>query len=305
MTCASTGKSAFPRCFASGGVQRSDPSSSKEKEQKATRFQSIPGVEDTVVGEYVQSSDFLKCSVYLREALGISSSLAERITIKLAFWGFTSDGQAYVRQFPSPLLLEGSIKLMVESLSNIPGIDLRRVAQNSPFVFIQSPVARYRMQDNLEWLKSSFSLQQDEVGKVLNGNAYILTQPRERNSEPAVSFLKSLNLDEDQLRTVVLRYPRLLSLRVQKLKRTLEKLNELGFDKALAEGIISRFPAVCEWDFFKLVSDLVKIPTPDVLAILYKEVSLTCTVFVFSISLMQFLCLRRKLTECSLGCRPL
>lgn len=234
------------RCFASSNIPLFSELSEKGKKQSPTRFQPVPGVEDTTIGEYMQSDDFLKCSVYLREALGIPASLAERIAIKLAFLGFSADGQVYVRQYPAPLLVEESIKLMVESLTKIPGIDLRRVAQNSPFIFIQSPEARYRMQDNYDWLKTSFHLQENEMGKILNANAYILTQPRERNSEPTVIFLKSLNLDETQLRTVVLRYPRILSLRVKRLKQTLEKLDELGFDKTQVETIVSRFPAVCE-----------------------------------------------------------
>jgi hypothetical protein len=205
--------------------------------------------------------DFVSASDYLKLKLPtMSTSEISRLLTKLAFTGITSEGQFFTRLSPQPLMVDITIKPTIEYLENIPGINLARAVRNAPFLLIQNLSTLPQIESNRSWLTDTLNLTGTDFGKIVSSNAYVLYRPTE-GMEACIQFLHkeimgfpiSLSSTENVLKvkSMVLRTPRMLALRVQKMESVVEDLKKnLGLVDAQIKAVFFKYPGACTFFLF-------------------------------------------------------
>jgi hypothetical protein len=210
------------------------------------------------VEDLMTRSDFIAASEYLKSKLPtMSSSELQRLLTKLAFTGITSEGQFFTRLSPQPLMVDATIKPTVEYLQNIPGINLTRAVRNAPFLLLQSLPTLPWVESNRSWLTDTLNLTGSDLGKIVSSNGYVLYRPVE-DMDACLNFLykeimgfsKSLSSTENNLKikSMILRTPRILALRVQKMESVVENMKtNLGLEDAQIKTLFWKSPAACKY----------------------------------------------------------
>ncbi|KAG7668335.1 hypothetical protein Ndes2437B_g07499 [Nannochloris sp. 'desiccata'] len=205
------------------------------------------------VEDLMARADFITAIEYLSSKLRtMSASELSRLLIKLAFTGITSEGQFFTRVSPQPLMVDITIKPTLEYLEKIPGINLTRAVRNAPFLLIQSLPNLPRVESNRSWLTDTLNLTGSDLGKIVSSNGYVLYRPVEA-MEACIQYLHkeimgypiSLSSTENTLKvkSMVLRTPRMLALRVQKMESVVDDLKKnVGLVEAQIKTVFRKFP---------------------------------------------------------------
>jgi hypothetical protein len=245
----------------SAATAASDSKLEEEAEQQRLH-QSFPDSSEYDVENLMIRADFIAASEYLKSKLPtMSSAELSRLLTKLAFTGITSEGQFFTRQTAQPLPLDVTIRPTVEYLENIPGINLTRAVRNAPFLLLQSLPTMPVVERNRSWLTDTLNLTGPDLGKIVSSNGYVLYRPTEA-MEACIDFLyreiigfpRSLASTENNLKVknMVLRSPRLLALRVEKMESAVENMKKnLGLVDAQVKSLFFKFSGACKFLNFK------------------------------------------------------
>jgi len=219
------------------------------------------------IEDLMTRADFIVASEYLHSKLPtMSASELSRLLTKLAFTGITSEGQFFTRASPQPLMVDIAIKPTIEYLENIPGINLPRAIRNAPFLLIHPLPNVPRVESNRSWLTDTLNLRGFDLGKIVSSNGYVLSRPREA-MEACIHYLHreimgspfSVSSTENilKVKSMVLRTPRILALRVQKMEGTVENLRKnVGLVDAQIKTVFYKFPGACKRYFLFFLSFL-------------------------------------------------
>lgn len=230
-----------------------------EKQPSSFRASTLP--DRNAVEDLMARADFIAASEYLNSKLPtMPASELSRLLTKLAFTGITSEGQFFTRVSPQPLMVDISIKPTIEYLEDIPGINLTRAVRNAPFLLIQSLPNLPRVESNRSWLTDTLNLTGLDLGKIVSSNGYVLYRPVEA-MEACIHYLHkeimgfpfSLSSTENilKVKSMVLRTPRLLALRVQKLESVVEGLKKnVGLVDTQIKTVFYKFPGACKRNIF-------------------------------------------------------
>lgn len=154
--------------------------------------------------------------------------------------------QMYMRTSPAVPSLQGTVIPVVEYLEKIPGVVLARAVRNAPYLLLTDPSELPLLEANAAWLTRTLGLVGSQLGKLLNGNAYVIGRSCEGTVRPCIEALLALGFAPDQVRSMVLRFPRLMSLKGERMQYTLRTLRDLGLDEEQLRKVLWRFPAVCK-----------------------------------------------------------
>lgn len=152
------------------------------------------------------------------------------------------------------LSLSNDIKPVVEYLETIPGVNLLRALSNSPWI-LSNDFGVDRMTSNAAWLVQELNLEPADLGRIINGNAYVLKQELARNTQPAIQFLRQgIGLSTSEVRSIVRRAPRMLSYSSKKLESGKETLERIGMSVDQIRNAINKAPQIRKSPFFCFVS---------------------------------------------------
>lgn len=152
----------------------------------------------------------------------------------------------YERSFPIELDFSTHIKPVVEFLESIPGINLTKMLKSSPYILLHASDISILTQ-NISLLTTMLKLQDNELGKLLNGNAYVISRPIELTVKPGVDYFKGLGFSLDEIRSMVLRFPRVLALRRDRLDYTVRGLRDIGLTDEQTKIVLWKFPGICAY----------------------------------------------------------
>jgi len=134
---------------------------------------------------------------------------------------------------------------MVEFLAQVPGVNLVRAVRNAPFLLVILPGEIPHLEGNALWLKRALNLQGHDIGKVISGNAYVLTRPV-KDLQAVVDFIIGLGFSIPEARSMILRFPRVMAMRDNRLDYTVHSLHARGLDEEQVKKVLWKQPATCE-----------------------------------------------------------
>ena len=146
--------------------------------------------------------------------------------------------QAFRRVEPVVPSLELVVRPVIEHLKAIPGVSLRRVIAASPFLLTTAPEQRLRMPSVAEQLAAELGLSGDQLGRLVNSNAYVLRRTLDTTVLPALGVLRALGLAPEQVRRAVLRHPRVLSYRADRLEYGVATLRLVGLNDSQLRSVV-------------------------------------------------------------------
>lgn len=141
--------------------------------------------------------------------------------------GFNASGQMYRKSNPQPLDY-GDVKAILEYFEGISGVRTERLVRNSPFVLGLPRSVLGTFDENKRYVEEMLELRDAELGKIISSNAYILTRHAGATARPCVEYLMgTLGLTKDEVRSIVLRFPRILLLSSAKMEDVRVVLREM------------------------------------------------------------------------------
>lgn len=145
--------------------------------------------------------------------------------------GFNAAGQMYRKTSPQALDY-GDVKAVLEYFEGIRGVRTQRLVRNSPFVLGLPRSVLGTFDENKKNVEDMLDLRDAELGKIVSSNAYILTRHSGATARPCVEYLMGdLGLSKEEVRSIVLRFPRILLLSSSKIEDVRVVLGEMmGID---------------------------------------------------------------------------
>jgi hypothetical protein len=150
----------------------------------------------------------------------------------------------FTREEPGALDLDGSVRPVLEFLKALPGVALARAVSNCPHLLTTPPSLRVRFPTNAAWLTRELALGPGDLGKLVNTNAYVLRRPLEATTRPALDLLRGLGFSGEEVRSVVLRQPKILAYRRDRLEHGLGSLRHAGMAEAQVKAAVWKLPSV-------------------------------------------------------------
>lgn len=153
------------------------------------------------------------------------------------------------------------VQQLIDILNEIPGINLARVFTNAPSLIDASLDSISRIPGNIQWLTDTLHLdthlkssggsrstRNTQLAKIVNGNAHVLVQNINTTIQPCVKLLRdSIGFTVPEMKSIVLRFPRVLVYRVAKLEGIMSVLRQAGLNDAQIKIAIWKAPSLCEF----------------------------------------------------------
>lgn len=132
--------------------------------------------------------------------------------------GFNAVGQMYRKSRPEALDY-GEVRAILEYFEGLPGAQTGRLVTNSPFVLGLSRSVLDTFDENKKYVEDMLGLSDEDVGRIVSSNAYVLTRHASARARPCVDHLmKVLGFSKEEARSIVLRFPRILLLNKAKVE---------------------------------------------------------------------------------------
>ena len=135
-------------------------------------------------------------------------------------------------------------KDILDYFEGLESVDLRRVLRNSPFILGASRLLLDSFEANRRRVMSSLELQDKQMGKIISSNAYVVSRPFTSAVGPSLEYLESLGYTTSEIRSIVLRFPRILMLSRGKIEGVKESLCVFGIGEEDFVKILRKFPPV-------------------------------------------------------------
>ena len=131
--------------------------------------------------------------------------------------GFNAFGQMYKKARPTALDY-GNVKAILEYFEGLRGVETGRLVTNSPFVLGLSGSMLETFEENKKCVEGMLGLSETDVGRIVSSNAYVLTRHASATVRPCVEHLmNSLGFSKEDVRSIVMRFPRILLLNSSKI----------------------------------------------------------------------------------------
>ena len=131
--------------------------------------------------------------------------------------GFNAVGQMYRKSHPEALDY-GDVRAILEYFEGLRGVQTARLVTNSPFVLGLSRSVLDTFDENRRYVEDMLGLSDDDVGRIVSSNAYVLTRHASATARPCVDHLmKVLGFSKEEVRSIVLRFSRILLLNSSKI----------------------------------------------------------------------------------------
>eukprot|EP00887_Chlorella_sp_A99_P007968 scaffold12.g7968.t1 len=178
-----------------------------------------------------------ECAVYLVQQTGMTHEQADKVMASITMRGSVP----YVRKEPQLVTLEDNVRPVVEFLASVPGCDLSRALRFSPFVLTHAPVATLRR--NAAALSARMGLEGGQLGELISKACSVLLLDMEGHAFPMLDLLASLGISPRHVRGMLLRYPRFMLLRRERVLESLRWLPMLHLTEEDVPLIWYKFPA--------------------------------------------------------------
>lgn len=130
------------------------------------------------------------------------------------------------------------------NFQSIQGVNTGRLVRNSPFILASSASFLEEFEENKQLLMSIFQLSERDLGKILSSNAYVLSRSLGFTVQPCAKYLENMHFSQDQIKSIILRFPRILALNTSKMDGIKENLHGLGIGNEDFAKIVWKFPPV-------------------------------------------------------------
>lgn len=141
--------------------------------------------------------------------------------------GFNAVGQMYRKSRPEALDY-GDVRAILEYFEGLRGVQTGRLVSNSPFVLGLSRSVLNSFDENRRYVEDMLGLSGTDVGRIVSSNAYVLTRHASATARPCVDHLmKALGFSKEDVRSIVLRFPRILLLNSAKIDDVHAALQDL------------------------------------------------------------------------------
>lgn len=217
--------------------------------QTQTELQTTP-----VCVDYLRRETKLKDSELIRivssvETIGFNSvgQVCLNFAFSLSFTGWVFRWRSFMQMYrkSSPEGLDfGKVRNVMEHFQSIEGVNTGRLIRNSPFILASSTSFLDQFEVNKNHLMDLFNLDEKELGKILSSNAYVLSRSARYTVQPCAEYLRRMNFSGDQIRSIIIRFPRILALSTSKMDNIREYLRGIGIDNQDFAKIVWKFPPV-------------------------------------------------------------
>lgn len=137
-----------------------------------------------------------------------------------------------------------NVRAILEFLGGIEGVQLGRLVRNSPFVLSSSRPVIDTFDTNRQRVLAMLDIDEKQLGKILSSNAYVLSRPVDTGVKPTVDFLQGMGFSSEQVRSIVLRFPRILVLSIHKVETLKMNIRQLGIEEEDFATIVWKFPPI-------------------------------------------------------------
>lgn len=145
----------------------------------------------------------------------------------------------------SPEALDfGNVKNILEHFHRIEGLHTGRLLRNSPFILAAPPSFLNDFEENKRTFMEMFQLHEKDLGKILSSNAYVLSRSVGTTVQPCAEYLKNMGFSSEQVRSIVIRFPRILALSTLKMDGIRESLRGMGIHDEDFAKVVWKFPPV-------------------------------------------------------------
>lgn len=151
--------------------------------------------------------------------------------------------QMYRKSSPEALDF-GRVRNIMGYFQSIEGVNPGRLFRNSPFILASSASFLDEFEANKKALMDMFKLDEKDLGKILSSNAYVLSRSAGYTVQPCAEYLRRMNFSGDQIRSIVIRFPRILALNTSKMDNIRECLRGMGINDEEFAKIVWKFPPV-------------------------------------------------------------
>jgi hypothetical protein len=197
---------------------------------------------------------FVECLEYLETKLCMPFDELKLKLARISWLGVAEGGRTYIRSRPDPPSIT-EVRGAIRFLESIPGIDVTRAVRNLPFVLshpaMGTPLATAARADHLE---RELDLRPGELGKLLSANVHCVMVDAAATVDPCIEFLRGLEFDPGQVRSIVLRYPRVLSVRVERLQAGVQTLRNVGMNEMQIKSAVYGLPSILATSVEKIKS---------------------------------------------------
>ena len=149
----------------------------------------------------------------------------------------------YKRSRPDALNF-ATVKNIVDYFNGIEGVNMTRVMRNSPYIISLRKEDLDIFRENRSRVIESLGLSDKEMGKILSANAYVLSRPFDVAVKPCLEYLQEKGFDHREIRSMVVRFPRMLLLSNDRLKLAENSLGEMGIGGDKFKRMLWKFPAI-------------------------------------------------------------
>ena len=165
-----------------------------------------------------------------------------RLLCLAAFSGITDTGISYVRPTPLALSVESNIQPTIEYLCSIPGIKIERALRNAPLLLTSLTPRLRSLSDQATWLRNELDMTEHELGKVVSGNGNVLTRKRDPLRD-CFAVLYRLQLTKDQVRSMVIKSPRILVRSPLRMTDIIELFRDFGLRDEQIRSALYKLPS--------------------------------------------------------------
>ncbi|KAI8104898.1 hypothetical protein M9435_000075 [Picochlorum sp. BPE23] len=183
------------------------------------------------------------CVDLLQKQTNLSKNELTKIITSVETIGFNAVGQMYKKNVPEGLEYS-NVRSILEILGGIEGVQLGRLVRNSPFVLGSSRPVIDTFDENRERVLAMLGIEEKHLGKILSSNAYVLSRPADSSVKPTVDLLQSMGFSLEQVRSIVLRFPRILVLSIHKIETLKANIRQLGIEEEEFAKILWKFPPI-------------------------------------------------------------
>lgn len=136
------------------------------------------------------------------------------------------------------------VRAMLEYFKSIEGSNTTRVLRNSPYILAYKKEYIPEFDRNKSEVVRELRLTEKEAGKIISSNAYILSRPPSHSIRPCVDYLTEKGFTIDEIRAVILKFPRILLLSKEKLASLEARLADIGIEGAKYKAVLLKFPPI-------------------------------------------------------------
>ncbi|KDD73384.1 hypothetical protein H632_c2234p0, partial [Helicosporidium sp. ATCC 50920] len=167
------------------------------------------------------------------------ASGAEAEAEELAAEARRQPGQSSVLE-ARPRSLPAAVEDMLAFLGEIPGVDVAAMFGSCPG--LAASFERRAWSARVAFLERELGLHGPALGSVLRRNAQLLRSDPAKTAQPVLEYLAELGFSREGRRRMVLRFPRMLQYRAERLRQAVEELEAYGFEREEVRSMLLRFP---------------------------------------------------------------